>query len=132
MGVEIVFHNLVLEILVDGQRKPAIIKVTGHIRRKTITALMNGSGAGKRFLINNLCGSAFYGKITENAKINEHDTTIEKNTHHWLHSHWILETCSTEDNGSKTHHRHVGGGRSRFCPKFWICIRGFVRDFYSW
>ena len=58
-----------------------VIKVTGPIIEKTMNALMCGFGAGKTSLINALCGSAFYGKITGDVKINVHDTTIEENTH---------------------------------------------------
>ena len=80
-GVDIVFYNLVLEILIDGQRKSVVSKVTGRIRKKTMTVLMSRSGAGKTSFINSLCGRSFYGKITGDDEINGHYTTIEENTH---------------------------------------------------
>ena len=42
---------------------------------------MGGSGAGKTSIINTLCGSAFYEKITDDVQINGHDTTIDDNTY---------------------------------------------------
>jgi len=77
-GVDVAFMDLSLNITVAGHSTPVVDKVTGRLRKKTMTALMGGSGAGKTSLLNSLCGRAFYGEVTGDIFINGHKTKIEK------------------------------------------------------
>ena len=78
LGVDITFQNLSLHIKADGQLTPVVNKVSGRLERKTMTALMGGSGAGKSSLLSALCGRAFYGEVSGTILINGYETSIEK------------------------------------------------------
>jgi len=77
-GVDITFENLSLNVTVAGHTTPVVNSVTGRLKKKSMTALMGGSGAGKTSLLNALCGRAFYGDVTGNVLINGHEASIEK------------------------------------------------------
>ena len=76
--MDISFQDLSLHVIVDGKSTPVLDKVTGRLQRKTMTALIGGSGAGKTSLLNALCGRAFYGEVSGTVMINGHETTIDK------------------------------------------------------
>jgi len=76
-GVDIAFKDLSLHVTVGGQTTPVLDNVTGRLERKTMTALMGGSGAGKTSLLNALCGRAFYGEVSGAIMINGNETTID-------------------------------------------------------
>ena len=62
-GVDVQFQDLSLHINAGGKSTPVVDNVTGRIRKKTMTALMGGSGAGKTSLLNALCGRGTFGAM---------------------------------------------------------------------
>ena len=59
--IDIAFLNLKLEIKVTGKNSINVVDdVTGQIRKGTMTTIMGDRGAGKKSLLNDLCGRANY------------------------------------------------------------------------
>ena len=73
--------DLSLTVNINGKNENILDSLCGRIQRRTMTALIGGSGAGKTSLLNALCGKAHYGKVTGNILINGTQTKIENHKH---------------------------------------------------
>ena len=75
------YSDLSLAVNIGGKSVNILDSMCGRIQRRTMTALMGGSGTGKTSLLNALCGKAYYGKVTGTILINGTEAKIEDHKH---------------------------------------------------
>jgi ABC-type multidrug transport system ATPase subunit len=77
-GIDIAFQNLQLSVVLGhGKSTNVVDKVSGRMKRGTMTAVIGGSGCGKTSLLNALCGRAYYGEVNGTIYINGNPACID-------------------------------------------------------